>query len=167
MIECLKDKQAIQLSSQLDKQEYDAEDLISIKTPLNLPYYTGNSEQFERAYGSVKINGVDYEYVKRRVYQDTLELLCLPNKEKSRLESAKNEYFRMSVIGQQQGSDKNPNANILKICLTDYFQEFYSFSINGLTEKRHNYFSFNTRFVFSSHTRGTDRPPDSMHSLIS
>ena len=87
------------LEKKLDKREYSDEELISIKTKLNLPYYTG-SRDFERSYGSININGVAYQYVKQRVYNDTLELLCLPNTAKTKLQEAKNEITKSSADAQ-------------------------------------------------------------------
>ena len=97
MIDCLQDQQDISLNSQLDADQYNDQDLISIKTSLNLPYYT-NSGSYERAYGSINVNGVDYEYVKRRVYNDTLELLCLPNQAKTNLQTVKNQFFKFLML---------------------------------------------------------------------
>ena len=121
MIDCMQDEQSRNFSSKLDKAEYKESDLISIKTSLHLPYYT-SSTAYERAYGSVNVNGVDYEYVKRRVYNDTLELLCLPNDAKTKLKSAKNDIVKMSVDGQPSQTNKKP-VTVLKISLPDFFQE--------------------------------------------
>ena len=38
------------------------------------------------------MNGVFYSYVKRKIHNDTLYLLCLPNKNKTQLQSARLEY---------------------------------------------------------------------------
>ena len=64
-----------ELEVRLDSRQYDDDDLISIKTPLNLPYYS--STAFERVSGELFVKGVIYKYVKRRVYNDTLEVLCI------------------------------------------------------------------------------------------
>ena len=69
------------LEKQVDQNKYNEDELITIKTKLNLPYYI-SSDQYERAYGSINIDGTNYQYVKRRVHNDTLELLCLPNRQK-------------------------------------------------------------------------------------
>ena len=112
------------LEEKVDNKRYDEKDLISIKTKLDLPYYT-SSPQFERAYGSITINGTSYQYVKRRVYKDTLELLCLPNQAKTKMQSLKNEMTTAFAEGQATTPKKHTT---IKISLPDFFQPFKTFS---------------------------------------
>lgn len=94
------------VEARIDGNNYTESDLISIKVSLNLPYYTGSAE-FERAYGSIKIDGVDYEYVKRRVYADTLEVMCLPNHQKTKLTTVSNEITKAVADGATSPAKKN------------------------------------------------------------
>ena len=64
----------VQFQLAVDQEQYDESELLHIKVPASLPYGASN-EQFDRVEGSMEINGVTYSYVKRRFYQDTLELL--------------------------------------------------------------------------------------------
>lgn len=142
------------LEKKVDQNKYDESDLITIKTKLNLPYYTG-SEQFERVYGSINIDGNNYQYVKRRVHNDTLELLCLPNQEKTKLQQAHNELTKFFTDGQTSTPKKNITV---KISLPDFFQPFKIFSaICILNERpafiRHNY------FTAEGHTLKQRKPP--------
>src|SRR6187402_3559047 len=73
----------------LDENDYSDDQLISIKQPTNLPYYQ-NSKDFQRVDGEVEINGIEYKYVKSRIYNDSLELLCIPNTGKMKITAAKN-----------------------------------------------------------------------------
>lgn len=106
------------LEKKVDKKEYADSELISIKTKLNLPYYP-NSASFERAYGSVNLNGKDYEFVKRRVFNDTLELLCLPDKKKTELNMVNNELAKSTADHQSSTPDKN-GTPIIKLNLSEY-----------------------------------------------
>lgn len=144
------------LESQLDKKQYSDAELISIKIRLNLPYYTSSTE-YERAYGSIEANGISYEYVKRRVHQDTLELLCLPNKTKMQLQTAENAFFKMSVDGTSQQDRK---SNTVKIALPDFCQGFSAFSLAKAPENLHNYFSPNTIFLKTWYSSKSERPPE-------
>lgn len=157
MIDCMQNQHAAVLESKLDNQQYSDEELISIKTPLNLPYYTSSSG-YERAYGSVDVNGVLYEYVKRRVNQDTLELLCLPDKAKMHLQSAKNEWFKISIDGTSQQDQK---SNIVKITLPNFCQDINAFSLKAVPERLHNYFSLNTAFLKADYSSKGEQPPES------
>jgi hypothetical protein len=112
------------LEKQVDLDKYDGQRLITIKTKLNLPYYV-SSPKFERAYGSITISGTSYQYVKRRIYKDTLELLCVPNEAKTTMQSLKNEIAKAAADGQAPAPKKNTS---LKISLPDFFQSFKQFS---------------------------------------
>ncbi|HEX6431455.1 MAG TPA: hypothetical protein VF008_27375 [Niastella sp.] len=80
-----------QLIQQLDNNQYNDNELIEIKIALHTPYVTSWSD-YERVDGEVTVNGVYYSYVKRKIHNDTLHLLCLPNKNKTQLNSARIEY---------------------------------------------------------------------------
>lgn len=108
----------------VDKNQYHDRDLLLIKTALHLPYYT-NSIEYQRTYGSVNVNGVAYQYVKRRIFNDSLELLCLPNGERTALQSVKNDLVKNQIEGQQ--SNRRPsNQNNLKICLPEFLEDVRS-----------------------------------------
>jgi hypothetical protein len=160
----MQDHQTAILESKLDRDQYNDDELISIKTPMNLPYYT-NSKNYERAYGSVELNGVVYEYVKRRVYQDTLELLCLPNKTKTDLLSAKNEFFKLSIDGAISQKESK-STHVIKIGLPDYFQDLVAISISAFSSMPQIYYSSNSTFLKTDYSSICEHPPESMHTLI-
>jgi hypothetical protein len=80
--------------ARIDQQAYNDQDLLEIRVPVNLPYQT-NSMEFERVDGEVDFAGVHYNYVKRKFYNDTLILLCLPNTEKTKLFNARETFFSL------------------------------------------------------------------------
>jgi len=99
------------LEAQLDDNQYDESQLISIKVPAeHLAYYT-SSNRFERVDGQVDVNGIEYKYVKRRLYNDSVELLCIPNQTAMRLHSAKDEFFKLVNDLQHQGQGKKADAH--------------------------------------------------------
>ncbi len=77
-----------QLVKQLDSNRYNDKDLVVVKVPLNMPYIS-DSKDFERVNGQIEMNGVHYNYVKRKVSGDTLYVLCVPNVCKTKLYNAK------------------------------------------------------------------------------
>ena len=83
------------LTVRIDNSEYNEFNLIELRIPLNAPYYTGNSTEFERYDGEVEIEGVHYRYVKRKIADGELVLLCLPNDNRTRLENSRMDFFRM------------------------------------------------------------------------
>lgn len=98
------------LEARLDKHEYTDDQLVSIKIPLTTLAYYNNSSSFERVNGQVEIKGIHYNYVKRRIYGDSLELLCIPNTAAMNLQKAKNEFFRQVNDLQQQNQGKKNTA---------------------------------------------------------
>jgi len=142
------------LEEKVDNNGYDQQDLISIKTKLDLPYYT-SSPQFERAYGSITINGTSYQYVKRRVYKDTLELLCLPNQAKTKMQSIKNELTTAFAEGQATTPKKHTT---IKISLPDFFQPFKIFAAACCTDLNQVFVQGNSR-LFEGYRLKLKRPP--------
>ena len=116
------------LELQLDNNNYNESDLISLKIPANLPYYA-NSRSYERMDGQIEIDGIHYNYVKRRFYNDSLEYLCIPNKSKIRLNNAQNEFFKLVNDIQQPSQKKSGDNSIVKNLLSEYYQNENGWSL--------------------------------------
>lgn len=151
------------LEKKLDKQDYNDGDLISIKTPLNLPYYS-SSPDYERVSGSIKIDGIYYEYVQRRVYQDTLELLCLPNDAKTKLHEASNGIAKSSSDFQTTDQGKH-GSSVLKISFPDLFHQADANLSIATSILSKNYFFSNNRLFLPGYSSNPDRPPQSMQFI--
>ena len=108
------------LEARLDKHEYNDDQLVHIKIPLTTLAYYNSSTGFERVNGQIQINGVHYNYVKRRIYGDSLELLCIPNITAMNLQKAKNEFFRQVNDLHQQNQGKKSNTSFSKDFSKDY-----------------------------------------------
>ena len=156
LINEMQDSMSVALERKVDRNEFDDHELITIKTKLNLPYYN-SSPEFERVYGSININGVDYEYVKRRVYKDTLELLCLPNETKTRLETAKNDFLNLSLNGQPANKK---SGTAIKINLPDFCQEITNYSLPLLSLGKAPYFLFSQPLLAALFKRSVEQPPE-------
>jgi len=153
----------VQLSVRLDKNIYDDASLISIKTPLLLPYYT-NSETYERVDGEILIDGEYYNYVKRRIFNDSLELLCLPNSIKSRLDKVE-AAFSKSASGSTTGEDSK-KATIVKNVLPEFCENNMSnISVSGMEQAAAQLTSFAFQIPVIFLTVYTP-PPNIMHGNI-
>lgn len=91
---------------QLDKDLYDESALIEIKVPLHTPYIPDRNT-YERYDGQFEVNGVTYNYVKRKISADTLYMLCLPNKQSTRLLAVKKEYGKQVIDLPSQKKEKD------------------------------------------------------------
>ena len=99
----------INIEKALDKNQYKEEDLITVKIPMSVPYQVERKD-FERYNGEVNLNGKIYKYVKRKVCDGNLVLLCLPDQNKMRLETVKNDLIKNSNDLQNTGSKKSGDS---------------------------------------------------------
>ena len=155
----IESKKNAELETQLDDNRYDESQLIAVKIPVtSLPYYN-NSKSFERTDGQIEIAGVEYKYVKRRIYKDSLELMCIPNKTAMQLHSAKDDFFKLvnDLQCSQTKKANSHNENYKNFSLDNYtLNDFYQVNmVDCILSKNHFYYLENISFDFSS----TDEHP--------
>jgi hypothetical protein len=162
----LEDKVNTQMEITLDAHDYNDDQLISIKQPTNLPYYR-NSETFHRIDGEIEIGGVYYKYVKSRIYNDSLELLCIPNTGKMKIQAAKADFSRLAADYQQMDTKKKSQSE------TKLFQkilgEYEAVKQPALSVSHADvYLSHtfqNSRFLNTLFLQTAEQPPDLLPSL--
>jgi hypothetical protein len=108
------------LVARLDGSDYRESELVRIKIPLTTLSYYNSATGFERVNGAIDIGGVKYNYVKRRIFKDSLELLCIPNMTAMSLQKAKNEFFGQINDLQQHNQGKKNNNTTSKDLSKDY-----------------------------------------------
>jgi hypothetical protein len=91
----LQDRAQHSLEASLDKNDYDESQLVSVKIPVTTLSYYNSSTSYERVDGQIDIGGIRYKYVKRRLFKDSLEYLCIPDRQAMRLNTAKTEFFKL------------------------------------------------------------------------
>lgn len=112
-----------QLEARLDHNDYDESQLIEMRVPLNMPYQVASSD-FERIDGEIEINGIHYKYVKRKVDNGELVLMCVPNQAKMRLQSARDEFFKLVHDLQNPVQNKSSQpVSTVKSPVTEYWQQ--------------------------------------------
>lgn len=158
----LEEKANAQLEAKLDMNDYSEEQLLSLKIPVtNLSYYN-NSSQYERVDGQIEINSVQYKYVKRRIYNDSVELLCIPNQIAMSLRSAKDEFFKLVNDLQHTGQSKKTDSHACsKHFSIDNYTLNESFSMNSSTINLagQNNFSF-AASITSCYSPTAEQPPE-------
>lgn len=158
----LENKANQQLEAKLDKNDYDDAQLISLKIPVTHLSYYNNSIQFERVDGQIEVNGVQYKYVKRRIYNDSVELLCIPNQTAMSLRSAKDEFFKMVNDLQQTGQSKKTGSHSSsKNFSVDNYTLNESFIISNLSSalSEQNKFHFSVA-IASCYSPTAEQPPE-------
>jgi hypothetical protein len=135
----LENRADTRLEASLDQNDYDESELVSIKVATHLPYYA-SSPNYERVDGEITIKGVSYKYVKRRLYNDSLELLCIPNVEKTGLRNAKDNFYRMANdLANDNSSSKKSGGNhshVTKFAVSDFTDEHgFVWQYNSIDER--------------------------------
>lgn len=114
------DRAERRLEASFDQNNYDESALISFKVPLTALAYFNYSAGYVRVNGQIDIGGVRYQYVKRRIYGDSLEVLCLPNLVSMNLQNASIDFFRQVNDLQQQSQGKKNTTHSVKDNSKDY-----------------------------------------------
>ncbi len=154
-----------QLETVIDQKQYNDAELISVKKPTNLPYYN-NTKDFTRAYGEVEMDGVLYQYVKCRIYNDSLEMLCIPHTSKQQLLTSKNNFtqvvFDFKKDTDKKSSESNKAFSFIK--LLGEFEKNEIFHLNLfckiVTSKNYVYCLANTGV---KHKATIEQPPDNFN----
>lgn len=118
----LENKATQRLEQRIDAGQYSDNQLLEIKIPLKIPYYTGT--KYEVCYGETQFNGEHYRYVKRKVSGDTLYLLCLPHKEKDNIAMAKTDFVKsVNDVQNNNSPQKQGQPSVIKIILSEFLQQ--------------------------------------------
>ena len=128
-------KSDVKVTASLDKHDYNDADLITIKVPLSMPYQVIQSD-FERVDGEISIDGKIYKYVKRKIVDGEMVLMCLPDANKTRIQSAKAEFFKSTNDIAQNNTSKKAGSSkteFFKNLGSDYEQQMTFYSIAQLS----------------------------------
>jgi hypothetical protein len=116
----------------LDNEQYDEHNLVRLELPLHLPYLHEQSD-FERVSGEITFNGRVYKYVKRKVSNSNLILLCIPDERKTAINQGKLQYgsYANDIGTVPTGRETSHPASHAAPSFSDYESFIYSLSIPG------------------------------------
>ena len=136
--------------------------LVTFKIPINLPYQT-SWKGFERTDGEIVLKGITYRYVKRKIQNDTLILLCLNYNAKTRLEKNNDDYFKKVNSLNAQTGKKPP----MKLSKTNY-HEFCKKLLNepGIAETNSSCLYFLNSCLTSGHLPFIEYPPENYSNAL-
>lgn len=144
----------------LDAKEYNDNELISIKQPTNLPYYN-NTNEFQRIDGEVVVAGIKYKYVKCRIVDGMLEMLCIPNTAKMKIEQSKNDYAKFAHDFQQDNNkERKSDSKAAQKQLSEY-EELTVTALQSIAVQHNQTYSvFNTGTENKHYFTTVEQPPD-------
>ncbi len=156
-------KSVADLQLVVDQSKYNEQDLISLKVPTRMPYMI-ESPQFESAEGVVKLNGVYYQYVKKRVYQGYLEILCLPNMERTTVQNKNADIAGQSFVGDANSKTHKNAKSSVKFVMDDIFCVEYPVAKATLLAQNIRVYSIFTHPAPSHFSYPQERPPQPVYS---
>lgn len=138
----IENKATAKLEQNISIGNYREDQLMEIKIPLNMPYYS--DKEYENAYGEAEWNGTHYRFVKRKVSGNTLYLMCLPNTEKNSIVKAKDEFSKAvnDVPANKQGSQQK--NSLIKLLTTEFRIQEISVDENNFSATALSWFNRNT-----------------------
>jgi len=126
------------LVSLIEQNNYNESELVSVKTPINLPYYA-NNPKFERVDGEMEMNGIVYQYVERRVYNDSVEIRVMPNQDRLHIKNAKESFDKLASDFEQKLTDKKSvpvNKSSVKLISFDYIDQQNKWSVEKFIPRK-------------------------------
>jgi hypothetical protein len=145
----------------IEEQAYLESELVEVKLAVRLPYQV-NTNGFEEYAGEIEMNGMHYNYVKRKVQNDTLVILCLPNDVKTEVSNARETFFSLvnDLNNAPEGKQSPAPVKHVKLVNPDLFYiattqlEF----INPLENTAIS--SSKNEGTLSSYIEGSIKPPE-------
>ena len=155
------DQATVAIETRLDQQQYSEEELIEFRIPINLPYQT-NWKDFERFDGEVEIEGIHYKYVKRKVENGELVILCIPHESKMKLQTSRDEFFKLVNDLQQStpGKKSGEGQTAHKSFSSEYFQNFSEWKFSHPGDFRHISLPSFASGLKTGFVTGCEQPPD-------
>lgn len=150
------------MEARVENNDYDESQLMELRVPIHLPYHNDWSD-WETYSGEIEIEGVHYNYVKRKVEKDELVLLCLPNTEKQMVQSARDNFFKLVNDLQQNNNGKKADhgqAFAFKGLFSEYQQENNNWTIDQLSDLNAGFGTTEPVFVSSKFSVSPEQPPD-------
>ena len=150
-----------QTSAAINTGGYSDAELVHIKIPVLLPY-SSNWGDYERYDGEVEYEGIYYKYVKRKIYNDTLHLLCLPDFKRTRLQSAENNYARQVNNVNASSSEKTANLAKKNTVASEYDQPQMHYTLLAISFAIPPFYTFISPFLTDTDRDCLIHPPDGM-----
>jgi hypothetical protein len=153
-------RESARLEARLDSDQYDEGQLVLIRISAAAVPYSTPSTSFERADGGIEIGDIHYRFVRKRLYNDSIELLCLPDKEYSRLRTAKNDILRLTAgIPATKQNRSTPTGKAPQVLLKVFCQKIPAFCISNFPAAGIRSYSYQETAIQPGHIRIGKQPP--------
>jgi hypothetical protein len=107
----------IAIDRQIDNDEYEADQTVTIKIALTLPYPV-QQNNFERIQGDFEHQGEFYKLVKQKYLNDTVYIVCIKNNGEKKAFKVFSDFVKLST--DQSSSSTSQHAKVLANLIKDY-----------------------------------------------
>lgn len=115
-----------ELVQKFDNNTYSSSETSTFKIPITVPYYT-DSRDFERVDGEFEHQGEVYRLVKQRLYQDTLHIVCVKDKESKNIKAVLTDYVKTFADDPDNAKQTVKSLQLIKDYIT------FSIDVNPLS----------------------------------
>ena len=106
------------LDEKIDNDQYKADQTVTIKVPLALPYPV-QQDEYQRVQGDFEHQGEFYKLVKQKYSNDTLYVVCIKNVEEKKAAKIFSDLAKLST-DQSSSATNNQNAKTIVNIIKDY-----------------------------------------------
>jgi hypothetical protein len=160
--EYLQDRATRQLQAKLDKAEYQPDQLLHVKVPTTHLSYFNASDEFESIEGRIDIGGVPYQYVARRIANDSAEYLCIPNQRALSLRNSRDNYYSLvNALGNSPKDPKGAESHSLQSFFGDPFELPADYAVDEKVNTQVSHQSLYILRLPKGMSTPAEHPPDS------
>lgn len=158
-IHCLQEQEEALLQNHINNNLQE-EELVSIKVAITLPPYVVVSDDYEWTSGEVTVNGTIYKFVRKRLYNDAVEFLCLPDRMKSRLKALENDITKSNANGVPAHQKDSAGGAQSKPLFLEFFSILPLVSFAGAANERISYYSTTSLYISHYARSPIEQPPE-------
>lgn len=137
------------------------DELVSIKLPAALPPYSDNLENLEWIDGEITVNGTIYKYVKRRIFKDSIEFLCVPHTARMRMENAREDFFRLcNDLQAAPSQEESRNTSPVKPLVFEFCSDVVHYQIESIKDKQKDFTDIYRRCKPIKKQYAIEHPPE-------
>lgn len=157
----LTQQSSISLNNNIESNNYSTDDLVEIKIELNNPYISDHN--YEEAYGETVVKGKHYQFVKKKISENTLYLMCLPNDKKEAINNTKNKLADNNASTTQNKKDnKNDIPTTAKVLQAEFLavNQITFENLNALQADAKSFSLYNNKLKPQFNLLEDLQPPD-------
>jgi hypothetical protein len=149
-------KNDLAMTKALDSDNYDREQVITLKVPVSIPYMPDQAD-FNKIEGKFEHQGQLYRIIKQRYAQDTLTIICVKDTEHEKIDRVLTDFVKTFT---DKASDNKPTTKISFNFLKDYLTVPFSIRSLSIGWSAKVIINTNCGTLVPSFTASIEHPPE-------